>query len=1042
MESNYPELFQTLYARPRQMAKNGNVYGCLLALRDFYEALIRWYVLTGLAYAEALGEKELVSLLCDPNCSLSFGDWVQIFPKKLSYQPEIGNSSLGKLLQKLNQYYNANKIVTWRNEAIGHGALQQDTSQEFRDTLENKLRSLKQCLAGIAPFAAQITFCKQPRSSALMCTVDAAAAFPLSPFIHQTDEDIRLFDSLPRRGKKDAYKELSYLTGLRTTCKNSYFFELQNRYFGDVPVAPAEFFDEAVFTRQLEHALQHFHDPRHYWKQTHYIDWIHQCLQTHNKGVFLLQAESGTGKSTFCTYIDGFGEKGLEKLGITCRVYHFSRMSFRSKKEFTFALHDLFRQCPEDGTDLAGQLPILSLDVDPDARPACLAAFLKEFQNHYYRLFKRKRIMLVLDGIDELQPSDTDLLNCIPDAEGLPDDVYLLVTCRSDHIMGTFQESFLHQFHFTERKTFQKEKENRTLLQKAIQESVFLSGAPLSPAQTDRVCNILDNRFTGLPVIRAVLEQADDFDRVLQTAHLLNAYVQLLQRYYGAVHFQRINFILETLALAIEPLSISQIAALALDEPPSSELLAIMRDISPLLVSIHEKEGAKYILGHPDFSLQLRQIHPAACQDLVRRWQKAVDEDFDAVLPDYEYCTYICAGLYLWCKDVLKESLISKSLLNHMRDAAGYYSMSRDSGIHLSRMVRIMSGVKCGYLEYRNAEKVPADAAIALDIATSCIQKLVLLEDMQGCLMLEKETEALIASLPEDCFDRREIVLPLFISFANRSAMWERFGNYELARIYHGKAVDLLFAHSDWIPNQQQIPFIHNCGISLLQNNPDATIQICDRELHFPECTVFQQACALLLKSDALKIKGQQQEAGICIRKAVALVRNAPPSLATDVAVYPNALFHLGSHLCHVEQNFAEAVTVLTEALNIHDDHFKLGALPDRFEAARLLCCIGESYHGMDAALAETTHKDACFWYLNESIKVYRVAIENNLQFQPASAEPIFLNAAFAYDYYGERAAALRLIDELEGMQNPHDAWGKRVLARCADTRAAMIASP
>ena len=83
-----------------------------------------------------------------------------------------------------------------------------------------------------------------------------------------------------------------------------------------------------------------------------------------------------------------------------------------------------------------------------------------------------------------------------------------------------------------------------------------------------------------------------------------------------------------------------------------------------------------------------------------------------------------------------------------------------------------MSGVKCGYLEYRNAEKVPADAAIALDIATSCIQKLVLLEDMQGCLMLEKETEALIASLPEDCFDRREIVLPLFISFANRSAMW------------------------------------------------------------------------------------------------------------------------------------------------------------------------------------------------------------------------------------------------------------------------------
>lgn len=67
---------------------------------------------------------------------------------------------------------------------------------------------------------------------------------------------------------------------------------------------------------------------------------------------------------------------------------------------------------------------------------------------------------------------------------------------------------------------------------------------------------------------------------------------------------------------------------LALDEPPSAELLAIMRDIAPLLVSIREKDGAKYVLGYPDFSVQLRQIDPTACQELVKSWQKAIDEDF------------------------------------------------------------------------------------------------------------------------------------------------------------------------------------------------------------------------------------------------------------------------------------------------------------------------------------------------------------------------------------------------------------------------------
>ena len=303
------------------------------------------------------------------------------------------------------------------------------------------------------------------------------------------------------------------------------------------------------------------------------------------------------------------------------------------------------------------------------------------------------------------------------------------------------------------------------------------------------------------------------------------------------------------------------------------------------------------------------------------------------------------------------------------------------------------------------------------------------------------ETEELISTLPEDASDLQELVPPLFISFANRSAMWERFGNYDLAQDYYSKAVDLLFAHPDWIPNQQQLPFIHNCGISLLQQNPDATIQICDHELGFPECTVFQRARALLLKSDALKIKGQQKEAGICIREAVELVRNVPPALASDVVVYPNALFHLGGHLCHIEQNFSEAITVLTEALGIHEHHFQRGALPDRFEAARLLSCIGESYYGMDAALAQTAHRDACFWYLNESVKVYRVALENRLRFAPASAEPIFVNASYAYHYYGETDTALALIDELEAMQQPGDMFGERVLVRCAEIRKNLLTS-
>lgn len=61
-----------------------------------------------------------------------------------------------------------------------------------------------------------------------------------------------------------------------------------------------------------------------------------------------------------------------------------------------------------------------------------MAAFLKTFRAYHSRCYGRQKLLLILDGIDELTPGDTDLLNFAPDPALLDTGTYVLVTYSPD----------------------------------------------------------------------------------------------------------------------------------------------------------------------------------------------------------------------------------------------------------------------------------------------------------------------------------------------------------------------------------------------------------------------------------------------------------------------------------------------------------------------------------------------------------------------------------------------------------------------------------
>lgn len=1034
MTDNYPAELSRMYTGLRTLANDGSVYGFFLQLKDLFEGMIRWYALTGIAYAEHLEKKELPALLCDPERSLSFGDWVNTVPQKLTADLQLAESPLGKLLKELSKQYNKGKIVRWRNDTVGHGALQPDGSEEFQNSLETNLGFLTDCLKANAHLAQQITYSKNGDGE-LCCTADNVT-FCLIPFIREVDGDIRLFDSLT--DKQDLCLALSYRTGQRTTVRIPYLFGLRARYYGDTPITLNSAFDEEVYTERIEAALRFYHDTDRYWKQAHYMNWLTQCLQHHEKGVFLLQADSGTGKSTFSHYLDGFGGAALKKQGITCRAYYFSRMSYRTKQEFAVTLSDLFSQAPEDEDRLhSSSWPPLSLDTKPEQRGNEMAAFLKTFRAYHNRCYGRQKLLLILDGIDELVPGDTDLLHFVPDPALLDTGTYVLVTYRPEQAEATFQRDFVENFPFTERKAFQAGEENRVLLKKAVQESVLIGDRPPTADETDRVCTVLNDRFTGLPVIRAVLKDAQTADVMNSASSLLSFYTEYLRQFYGTERFAPVKTVLLTLALAYEPLSVRMISHLAAGAPPTVELLAIMRDITPLLQTVRDREGTKYILGHPDFGEQMRKESLKECRALVEAWREEISGELELPPSDYGLMTYIAGGMYLWSKDILQEQLLEPALANQIGTIAGRYSKTANTAGHLSRMVRLFSSAEQGMAELWKATGQVQYAVRALDATTACIPNLIQLEDRVGCERIEQVIQDLLAQMPAETDHQAEFATAFFSNYATRTVMAEKFGDMESAQACHEKAIDILFSHPEHIPTELQIPFIHNCGVSLLHTEPEKTLLLCDYQLAFPGCSPFERANALLLKGDALKAVSppRQEEAGQCIREAVAIAEHERPRSSMDAEIYPHALIHLGEHLCHAEQDFEGAIDALTTVLDIYDTRYKFGELPDRFVAAQILSQIGSAYCGIDQRTGGAEQKAQGLWFCNQSISVYRKALEEHIRFRPASAEPIFLNAAFVYHYYKEYDTALALIDEVAQMQPAGDPLTPQVQARCTSVR-------
>ena len=1033
----YPEIISVQYNELRQLASQGEIYGFELMLKTAFEVLIKTYVLTAIAFFDSIQDKERVSILINPNLSMSFGDWVNSLSRELSQHIAEYSPALSTILNSLFNEYNAHQVVKWRNDGSGaHGGCRSINDEGYFDELEGMYRVLYACFANNAENARKILYSID--SEKLICKLEDDTEFELGLYLEYNSGNYLLFDSLTDK-KKNTYKVFNVFRGTREVRTSRYLYDLQREFFSDAPLNATDSFDEEFFTDEIEKALVSFHHPREYYKQKHYFDMIDSLIKDYSKGVFLLLSESGTGKSTFAQQIDGLGKGVLQNQGIICRCFYFSRYSFVGRKDFADVLNINFRKIPENGTNLLSNrnLPELELDGSDCSPDTKLADVINQFADIYKKKFAKNKLLLVLDGIDELSADSVRILDCIPKEDLLQDGIYILISCRSETSGGTYQSHFLNNYPFSQKFTFIKDNENKALLKLAVQKSIRLKGHELTEEQIEKVLEVLDNRFSGLPVVRALLPKSDNFEILTDASSLLNSYLDYLRSLYGSVFFEKLMKTLLTVSLAYEPLSIRQISKLALDDSPTIDFLAIICDIAPLLVSLRGIEGTKYVIGHPKFGEELREEYSENCCQLVTKWIASFSAPYGNEPRSLTHDLYIAGGVQLWNKTVLHIDCISLETLKNMRKVAGAILKQPGFGIELIRHVRLITSIKEGYMTLWESTHDPKNLLYALDALTQGISKYKELDDMEGCEMVLNESRRIHALIPENYRDSFSVII-LFSNYENLSSLCSYQGNFDGAHEFSKKAELLYQNYPDLIHPQQLNMYKYNIAVEHLQNSPEKTIEICDDLLRNNQVDAFLKVRVLTLKSDALVKLGDLTGCEVCAINAVNLAKTLESTNVNEAMVYPNSLSFYGRVLQR-HSDFVGAIDAFTQSLAIYTNLYNSGALPDRFEGSRILSHIGNAYYAMDSTNETYDNKEQCLWYAGQSVEVYRKAIEYKIKFQPANAYLSYINAAFAYDYYGGRSTALALLDELNQMQNAASKEGQAIIGEIENAKRIIL---
>lgn len=589
LESDIP-IISHEYLRIKALMQEGQYFGVLLQIKDFFEILLKvpiLIVLNDKFNSTDYSEAERNFILATLEKPLSLGHWHELasFIKKHT----LHNSSvISSLVNNIFKLYNKNNIIKWRNDEIGHGALSLDDDQEFQDDIKAKLLILKKFLDDNFDLISTINF---DTESKIVSYGESQCSF--IPFFKEVDKKIYFFDSYLSRKQK--VHQLNYCFGKKLISEIPDFDNFISSYEMTKREEQLSTCDiEEVRLAEEEKQLDILESSTEFLKPNYLVDWMKSCLSNYDKGKFLLQMQRGTGKSLFCKALDQLALNEIELHDdILVRSFYINDVYRNSLGDFASEISFFILNKKLESKNIVdvfkGNIPNISIDSNS-----------KDFSNllsWYKNRYDVEKLLLIIDGIDEItQSDDKTIFDILPELEDLNEGIYILVTSRIDEEITKFSQDNLKNTNFQDNLAIKKDSlENIEILKNYINKYKMAT----CESQIEDLISKSDYRLLYLNMLKEIILSTNvNFEDIPSNEQIIDFYLQEVKKKYGDKYFQTIFNILIILASQLEELTIQEIASLNNDSKVNLKLIANLFDLRGFIKKTRSESGNKFSLNH------------------------------------------------------------------------------------------------------------------------------------------------------------------------------------------------------------------------------------------------------------------------------------------------------------------------------------------------------------------------------------------------------------------------------------------------------------
>lgn len=642
-----PSIIAHEYWRLRELCKSNQPYAAYFQARDVIEVVLKFEVLSICAWAYSAGNETFRNeVACEiTKKNISLGEWrelAQRIKKFFKENPADVPAALWRGLNKTVEEYNDDKkqLIKWRNDNIGHGALGFAEDEEFRTKLTTVIKSIYGLFYKVGQSLqeqhlklenkelvghgnARGLNSKQEVMMEILNSDGNSYCFSLNPYIALRGNSIFFFDN--QYGP--TYSELQcYTNGHRPNVSIPEFIDLYRINASRKSYVPSESRSVAANDRTIEDDFFLNIDlgDSQTVKPVMVCEWLSHQIGANSRGVYRVLMPRATGKSTLAERLNMINANPwIIDDSADVRTYHIDRTQLRGINDALHEIEDLWCEAhPGDRLRWKPDIHLTEMMLKKNLSPSnAIVAFMNEYLHS--GICKKKKLVLVIDGLDEITIENKDIWNMIPTSDMLADGLHIVCLGRpSSELSGEQGQAGSYQTQLDMQSVTSE------LLVSCDDTSYvdFLKTYAMSQKLPEVIdLNLLltkaDNRILYLVLLCNMIKDGLTPELMGDSTSIVTKYLSVLFAKYGekqSTYLRELLAILATLGMR-EPLSILEISYLLMGSSEaeiSYALVGMIRDIAPLLsvsrgyVSQGEMLTGvnRYTFHDTDLALAIRQI--------------------------------------------------------------------------------------------------------------------------------------------------------------------------------------------------------------------------------------------------------------------------------------------------------------------------------------------------------------------------------------------------------------------------------------------------